>query len=145
MDSLILRTATRLLLPLMLLLSFYILLRGHNQPGGGFVGGLIASAAYTLYVVAYNVEEARRSIRTPTATIVAVGLLTGLIAAALPLLGGRPFFTALWIEQPLPVLGKVGTPTLFDVGVYLVVLGVTMRIIFAMAQLEESEHEEGDF
>lgn len=145
MDSLILRTATRLLLPLMLLLSFYILLRGHNQPGGGFVGGLIASAAYTLYVVAYNVNEARHSIRTPTATIIAVGLLIGLISAGLPLLGGRPFFTALWIDQPLPVLGKVGTPTLFDTGVYLVVLGVTMRIIFAMAQLEESEHEEGDF
>jgi len=144
MDSLILRTATRLLLPLMLLLSLYILLRGHNEPGGGFVGGLIASAAYTLYVIAYNVGEARLSIRVRTATIIAVGLLIGLIAASLPLLVGKPFFTSLWLDRPLPVLGKVGTPTLFDSGVYLVVLGVTMRIIFAMAQLEESEREEGD-
>lgn len=144
MDSLILRTATRVLLPLMLLLSLYVLLRGHNEPGGGFIGGLIASAAYALYMISHGVTRVRETLRWRTITLVAVGLMLALLAASLPLLVGRSFFTGLWLDQPLPVLGKVGTPTLFDVGVYLVVMGVVLRMVFAMAQLEEAEYADDD-
>ncbi|HYI68762.1 MAG TPA: MnhB domain-containing protein [Skermanella sp.] len=59
MDSLILRTATRLLLSLMLLFSFFILLRGHNEPGGGFIGGLIAASAFALHSIAFGPRALR--------------------------------------------------------------------------------------
>ena len=145
MPSLILRTAVRLLLPLMLLFSFFVLLRGHNDPGGGFVGGLIAAAAFTLYTIAFDLPRARAALSFRPITIIGSGLALAIASAALPLVFNLPFFTGLWLEQPLPVLGKVGTALGFDTGVYLVVIGVVLTIVFAMAAQEEQEHEGGDF
>ncbi len=136
MRSLILSTAVRFLLPLLMLFSFFILIRGHNAPGGGFIGGLIASAALALYTIAHDVQRAKAALRLPTIVLIGAGLLTALLSGVLPLLSGRPFLTVLWLPDPLPVLGKVGTAFSFDVGVYLVVVGVTLRIIFAMAEEE---------
>lgn len=137
MSSLILNTATRLLLPLLLLFSLFLLLRGHNDPGGGFVGGLVAAAAFALYALAAGVKRAREALRANTQTIIAAGLLVAASSLTLPLLAGLPVMTGLWLEQELPIVGKVGTPFLFDVGVYLVVSGVTLRIILHMAEAEE--------
>ena len=64
MVSIILATASRYLLPLMLIFSFFLLLRGHNEPGGGFVGGLVAAAAYALYLIANGIEEAKKLLKT---------------------------------------------------------------------------------
>ncbi len=133
-QSLILSTATRYLLPLLLLFSFFLLLRGHNEPGGGFVGGLVAAAAFALYVLAMDVKAAREILKVDPRVLIAVGVLTAASSGVLSLLTGKPFLTALWLKQPLPVLGKVGTPLLFDVGVYLLVLGVTLMIIFALVE-----------
>lgn len=144
MPSMILRTAIRLLLPLMLLFSFFVLMRGHNEPGGGFVGGLIAAAAYALYAIAFDLPSARAALRFRPMFIIGVGLALALASTLLPLLVNKPMFTSLWIEQPVPILGKVGTTTSFDAGVYLVVVGVTLSIIFAMAAREEIEHDEED-
>ncbi len=71
--SLILSTATRYLLPLLLLFSLFLLLRGHNEPGGGFVGGLVAVAAFALYALAAGTQEARSLLRVDTRTLMAVG------------------------------------------------------------------------
>lgn len=136
-NSLILQAATRLLLPLMLLFSFFILIRGHSEPGGGFIAGLIASAAVALYAIAHNVERAREAMRFDTRIYVAIGLLLAFISGAFPLFLGRPFMTMLLYPYRLPVLGQVGNAFTFDVGVFLVVLGVTLSIIFAMAEEEE--------
>lgn len=136
MRSLILSTAARFLLPLLTLFSFFILIRGHNAPGGGFIGGLIASAALALYTIAYDVQRAKAALRLPTIVMIGTGLLTALLSGFLPVLSGRPFMTVMWLPDPLPVLDKVGTAFTFDVGVYLVVVGVTLRIIFAMAEEE---------
>lgn len=133
-QSLILSTATRYLLPLLLLFSFFLLLRGHNEPGGGFVGGLVAAAAFALYALALDVQAARGILRVDPRVLIGVGVLTSASSGALSMLAGKPFLTALWLKQPLPVLGKVGTPLLFDVGVYLLVLGVTLMIIFALVE-----------
>ncbi len=133
-QSLILSTATRYLLPLLLLFSFFLLLRGHNEPGGGFVGGLVAAAAFALYALAMDVKAAREILKVDPRVLIAVGVLTAASSGVLSLLTGKPFLTALWLKQPLPVLGKVGTPLLFDVGVYLLVLGVTLMIIFALVE-----------
>ena len=137
MSSLILNAATRILLPLMLLFSFFLLLRGHNEPGGGFVGGLVASAALALYAIAYDVARAREAVRFNTISLIGGGLLLATGSGLLPLLLGLPFMTVLWYPYELPVLSKVGTAFTFDLGVYLVVAGVTLTIIFAMAEEEE--------
>lgn len=134
MASLILSTGTRYLLPLLLLLSVFLLIRGHNEPGGGFVGGLVAAAAFALYTIAYSVEEAQRLLRVSPRSLIAAGLLTALISGLLGLLSGQPFLTGLWDDTNIPVIGKLGTPLMFDTGVYLVVIGIALTIIFALAE-----------
>lgn len=132
--SLILATAVQLLLPLMLLLSLFLLLRGHNDPGGGFVGGLAAAAGIALYALASGVDAARQIIRVHPRSLIAAGLLISLCSGIAGPLAGRPFMTGLWLEAKLPVLSKIGTPLLFDAGVYLVVAGVMTLIIFAFME-----------
>ena len=105
MHSLILATAIRLLLPLMLLFSLFLLLRGHNEPGGGFVGGLVVAAAFALYTLAHGEKEGRRMLRVAPLQLVATGLLIALTSGLLPLLAGLPFLTALWSSDPAPVIG----------------------------------------
>lgn len=134
MHSVILYTATRYMLPLLVLVSFFLLLRGHNEPGGGFVGGLVAAASFTLYALAHNVAKARRALRIDPRTLIAVGLLTAFVSGLPALLGGEPFMTGQWTAFELPVLGKLGTPLLFDAGVYLLVIGISMTIIFSLAE-----------
>ena len=134
MRSLILRTATRYMLPLLLLFSVFLLLRGHNDPGGGFVGGLVGAAAFALYVLAFDVEAARRGLGIDPRTLIGLGLLTALASGMVGLVAGRPLLTGVWTQQAVPLLGEVGTPMLFDVGVYLVVVGATLTIIFALAE-----------
>jgi multicomponent Na+:H+ antiporter subunit B len=136
MTSLILSTATRYLLPLLLLFSIFLLLRGHSEPGGGFAGGLVAAAAFALYAIAHNVADARRVLRIDPRTLIAVGLLVA-VGSGLPgLLAGYPFMSGLWSSGSWPVLGKVGTPLLFDIGVYMVVVGITLLIIFSLVEEE---------
>ena len=139
MRSMILMAATRLLLPLLLLFSVFLLLRGHNEPGGGFTGGLVAAAAFALYAFAYGVTKAEKALRVDTIVIMGVGLLVAASSALFPVLLGDPFFTVLWYPHELPVIGKVSNAFSFDIGVYMVVIGVTLTIIFAMAQSDTEE------
>lgn len=134
MNSVILATATRYLLPLLLLLSVYLLLRGHNLPGGGFVGGLVAAAAFALYAMAHGVHSAKQVLRVDPQTLLSYGLLTSFLSGVLSLLVGTPFMTGLWAEQQVILLGKAGTPVLFDTGVFMVVLGVVLTIVFALGE-----------
>jgi len=136
MYSLILATATRLLIPLMLIFSIFLLIRGHNEPGGGFVGGLVAGAAFTLYAAVYGVSQAQSALRFDPKQVVGFGLLVAVVSGLLAFIQGLPFMTGLWYKEPLPVIGKVGTPLLFDVGVYLVVLGIAATIVFTLFEVE---------
>lgn len=135
MPSLILRTSTRFLLTLLLLFAVFLLLRGHNEPGGGFVGGLFGAIAFVLYALAYSPAEARAALMVDPRSLVGTGLLTSAASGALPLLLGLPFMTGLWYDLHTP-LGEVhlGTPVFFDIGVFLVVLGVTLTIILALIE-----------
>ena len=134
MTSLILSTATTYLLPLLLLLSVYLLIHGHNLPGGGFVGGLVAAAAFGLYTIAHGVEEARKVLYVNPIVLIASGLSIALVSGVVSIFFRQPFLTGLWSDLKMPVLGKVGTPLLFDAGVYLVVIGVTLMIVFSLAE-----------
>jgi multicomponent Na+:H+ antiporter subunit B len=135
-DSPILRSGARFLVPLMLLFSVFVLVRGHNEPGGGFVGGLVAATAFALVLLSEGLAEARQLLRRDPLTLVAAGLFVALASGLPPLLRAGPFMTGLWLKAPLPVLGKVGSPVVFDAGVYLVVLGIVLAILFALAEEE---------
>ena len=138
--STILTTATRILLPLMLLFGFYILVRGHNDPGGGIIAAHKVGAALDHYGLAEGMDKAKKEQSGNTRWLIGVGLLlillSGLIA---PIFTNGPFLLALWGSTELPAFGKPGTPLLFDIGVDLAVIGVTLLIIFSLAENEEEE------
>lgn len=138
MRGVILDTATAYLLPLLLLFSVFLLLRGHNEPGGGFAGGLVAAAGFALLATGAGVDAARRALRVDPRTLVAAGLAVALASGLPGLADGRPFLAAVWWTLDLPAGGSLylGTPLLFDVGVYLAVAGTVLAIVFA---LEEEE------
>jgi multicomponent Na+:H+ antiporter subunit B len=136
MNSMILRTAARFLMTLLLLFSIFLLLRGHNEPGGGFVGGLVAASAFVLYSMATSPAAARAALRIDTRMFIGVGLLLSLSSGALPFIEGKPFLTALWWD--INVFGmthiELSSPLFFDIGVYLVVLGVSLTMMLALAE-----------
>jgi len=128
--SLILRTGARVLMPLLLLFGVFLLLRGHNAPGGGFAGGLVVAAAYVLHFFAFGVDAARRALLTGPERLIGAGLLLAVGSGLLPVAFGRPFLTSLWLA---PGSG-IGTPLLFDVGVFMVVIGVVLIMVFTLGE-----------
>lgn len=132
--SIILRQGAYLLLPILLLFSMFLLLRGHNLPGGGFAGGLVAATAFALYALSWGISAAEKLLRIPPRWLIIGGLIVAAGSGLLALLLGLPYLSGLWWDQPLPVLGKLGTPFVFDVGVYLVVVGVTLTIFFNLME-----------
>ena len=138
MRSLILAAATRVVFPLLLLFSVFLLFRGHNEPGGGFVGGLVAATAYALLALTGGVAAARRVLPARPEVLIGAGLLAALASGLVGLAAGRPFMTGLWGDVVLPVVGKPGTPVLFDAGVYLTVLGVVLLILLTLQEEDEA-------
>ena len=136
MTSIILSAMTRLLLPLMVMFSVFLLLRGHNSPGGGFAGGLVAAAAVVQYAIAYDAAAARRLLRLDPRTVAGAGLLLAAASAICSLLVGEPLMTSHWVTVHAGAFGELhlGTPLLFDAGVYLVVVGVTLTIVLSLAE-----------
>jgi multisubunit Na+/H+ antiporter MnhB subunit len=128
--SSIFKTAARYLMPLLLLLAVFLLMRGHNAPGGGFVGGVVAAAAFALYLIAYGVQSARRLLRIKPMSMLAAGLSMALLSGVPAMVRGQSFMTAQWALDPI----AIGTPMLFDVGVFLVVAGVMLMMIFSLAE-----------
>lgn len=133
MKSPILQTATRYLLPILLMFSVFLLLRGHYYPGGGFVGGLIASIAFVLHSFANGTKSTLKVLHYKPIALIPIGLALLSGAALLPLVTGLPPMTGLWFEQPIPVIGMIGSALFFDIGVYLVVIGVVLTILFTIA------------
>lgn len=139
-DSLILRTATLIILPLQLLFSLFLLLRGHDQPGGGFIGGLVASGAFALYLYAFNAQELKRLIRISPKDLLATGLFLGLAATIPSIFFGEAFFTAQWLKISLGEnLIKLSTVLIFDIGVYLTVVGTLITMFTALSDTQLSE------
>jgi multicomponent Na+:H+ antiporter subunit B len=139
MNTLIFRTVAPVITSLMLLFSIFVLLRGHNEPGGGFIGGLIAVSALAIYGIAYGVHAVRRAIWFHPLAIAGFGLLLATLSGLISIVFGVPFMTGLWVY---PVIFGVEVPLAtvisFDVGVYLVVVGAITGIALA---LEERDHD----
>lgn len=139
--SLILDVSVRLLYPSIIVLSLYFLFSGHNQPGGGFVGGLAASAAISLRYVTGGLEAVRRSFRSEPWTILGTGLAISVGTAIFPMLLGGAILEHGTLKLHPPVLGeiKVTSALPFDVGVYLVVIGLVLMIFEAFG--DDRDHE----
>lgn len=139
MNTLIFRTIAPHLAALMILFSVFVLLRGHNEPGGGFIGGLIAASAFAIYGIARGVSAVRQAMRFHPMAIAGFGLLIGTLAGLPSFFLDVPFFTGLWIFPS--IFGEtlaLSTPLVFDVGVYFVVVGSITSIALA---LEERGYE----
>lgn len=135
MTSLLLRTAARLLMPLLLLFAVFVLLRGHNEPGGGFVAGLVVAGALILHASAFGIPASRRVLAVEPSLLLGIGLAVALVSGLPPILLGLPFMRALWTEvQTGTGALHVGTPLIFDVGVCLVVIGFVLTIVFTLAE-----------
>ncbi|TXK51935.1 cation:proton antiporter [Pontibacter qinzhouensis] len=179
MKTLILAVAIRIFIPLFVIFSVYILFRGHNHPGGGFIGGLICAIAFIFHIMAHGPKDTAytfftikyfrkahqtgrssvssvlvlvyknlfrkkelqaapdwlpRQWRVDPIFIISCGLFLAATSGVFGLFLQQPYMSALWADMYLPVFGKPGTPILFDLGVYLLVLGVVLKITFVMAE-----------
>lgn len=127
----ILPAAVRLVVPVQYVFSIYLLLRGHNLPGGGFIGGLVLASALVLRTMV----DPKRAPKFDLIALSGIGLLVALASAMLPVFLGRTFFTGVWAgEIWLPALGKLklGSPLYFDIGVFLVVTGVAAKLLLVL-------------
>lgn len=137
MNSIIFRTVSRLLMGLMLLFSLFLLWRGHNEPGGGFIGGLVAAAGLVVFGLSDGPQSMRQILRTDPRNIALFGLLLAVVAGLMPLLGGLDYLTGLWIFIGATTDDKglaLGTPLLFDIGVYLAVVGGVVGMVIAIEE-----------
>ncbi|RSK28588.1 Na(+)/H(+) antiporter subunit B [Bacillus sp. HMF5848] len=130
-NNIILQTITKVVVFIIITFSIYLFFAGHYYPGGGFIGGLMTASALVLLLLAYDMETVKRVIPADFKIVTAVGLLIAVITGVGPMLSGLPFLTHAHDYVELPLLGKSGLTTamLFDLGVYLVVIGITMTII----------------
>jgi multicomponent Na+:H+ antiporter subunit A len=139
--SLILDTTVRLIFDAVLVFSIYLLFAGHNQPGGGFVGGLVAAAAVALRYLAGGLEEVRSIFRIRPWSFLSLGLLLVLGTALLPLFGGGPPLDQWAWEAEVALLGKVKatSATVFDSGVYLIVVGLVLMAFEGLGESQVTE------
>ena len=142
--SITFEVVTRLLFHTILLASLYLLLTGHNTPGGGFAGGLLAGLALTMRYLAGGRVELAESTPISPGTMMGVGLGLASLTAVAPLFFGLQMFTSAAFEFTLPLFGthKFVTSTIFDIGVYMVVIGLVIDVLRSLGS-EIDERSEG--
>jgi len=132
--ELYLRLLDRVLTPLLLMLGVVVLLRGHDAPGGGFIAALIVSAAIALQVLANGAAVMRQRIGRSLQYLIAVGMLLGITSALVGIAAGEGFFFGVWWVIDLgPIHYKIGTPVLFDFGVFATVTGATVSFVLGLS------------
>jgi multisubunit Na+/H+ antiporter MnhB subunit len=133
MQSIILTATSRIFFLVMLAASVWLLLRGHNEPGGGFVGGLVGAAAFVILALATGVEAARRRLLLHPVVIMGLGLVLALGSGLPGIVLDASFLTHQWATLPLGFTDlKLGTTIVFDLGVYLVVVGGVLAFMFRL-------------
>ncbi|MAW85627.1 MAG: Na(+)/H(+) antiporter subunit B [Phyllobacteriaceae bacterium] len=138
MRTIIFRTVAPYLASLMVLFSIFVLLRGHNEPGGGFIGGLIAASAFAIYGIACGVSPVRRAMYFHPMAISGFGLFMAAMAGIASFFVAVPFLTGLWAEpEVFGVELALSTTLVFDIGVYLVVVGSITSIALALEERED--------
>ncbi|KTT33882.1 monovalent cation/H+ antiporter subunit A [Pseudomonas oryzihabitans] len=137
----ILNNVARVLLPLALLVSAFIFVRGHNLPGGGFIAGLITAIALILQYVAHGVTWTQRRLPVSYHTLAGLGVLIAALTGLGSLAFGRPFLTTAFDYFAIPLIGKteLATALIFDLGVYLAVVGATLLILSNLGHVSRDE------
>jgi len=127
--SIFFRSITRLLFPTVLVLSAFLFVRGHNAPGGGFIAGLLAAVSIAVIALSFDVAHALKAYRVRSFSFVSTGLLIAGLSGFVSVFvkPGARYFEGYW-------LGAVGTPVLFDFGVFLVVLGVGVNFVLSLME-----------
>ncbi len=137
LDSFLLRAVIGIVFLLVNIIAVYLLLRGHNYPGGGFIGGLATGMSFILLGLVRGWERLQEELPIPPLRVAAFGVFLAIVSGCLPLVVGEPFLTQHTFHLPdLPLIGElhIGTPLLFDVGVFLLVSCITVKLVIVLAR-----------
>ncbi len=137
-NNLILQFTSKIIFFIIFFFAVHIFFAGHYTPGGGFVGGLLMASAIVLLVISFDLKTVQTILPINYMYMTATGLIVAVGTAAFPMLLNKPFFTHFFDYFTLPLIGKTSlhTAALFDLGVFLVVVGVTMTIIQTIGEDE---------
>ena len=137
-NNVVLQFTAKIVFFMIFFFAVHIFFAGHYTPGGGFVGGLLASSAIVLLIIAFDLKTVQTILPVNYMVLVASGLVLALGTASISMFLGKPFFTHYFDYFTLPIIGKTSlhTAALFDLGVFLVVVGVTMTIIQSIGEDE---------
>lgn len=126
---------TRLLMPILATASIFFLFRGHDLPGGGFIGGLLLATAFLLEGLSEGTAAVRKTMKIKPDTMIIAGLFIAVIGGVIGMINGQSFLKGVWWQFPAWLGGiKVGSPFIFDVGVYLVVAGTILMIYLSIKE-----------
>ena len=138
----ILRVIASVTFPFTTLLTLYFLVSGHNNPGGGFIAGVLMSGAVAFQFLAHGPEGVPRFLKLPYERIVALGFVVAVAAATAPLVLGYPFLTSFHATVDVPILGakmEFALAQLFDFGIFLLVAGGVVTAVLALARDSQDE------
>lgn len=136
MTELYLRLLDRIMTPVLIVLSLFLLMRGHNLPGGGFIAGLVIAAAFELQILSRGHEMVSERIGPYLQPMTGIGLVLAVLAAFAGLLGGN-FFTGLWYTIDIgPIHYELNSPLFFDIGVFMVVFSVVTSYLLSLSWSE---------
>jgi len=134
-----LQSATKILVFMIMAFSVYVLFAGHHNPGGGFIGGLITASALVLLYIAFDLQSVRDVIPVDFKKLAAAGVIVAVLTGTASFIFDVPFLTQSFTYVKLPLLGKteLATAVIFDLGVYMAVIGTTMTIITSISEDEK--------
>lgn len=134
-NDVVLKTVTKIVVFILLTFGFYVFFAGHNNPGGGFIGGLIFSSAFILMFLAFDVKDVLDSLPIDFKILMVIGSLISLATAIIPMFFGKPFLFQSDFNIAVPILGHVHvtTVTLFELGILLSVVGVIVTVMLALS------------
>ncbi|WP_221564626.1 Na(+)/H(+) antiporter subunit B [Alkalihalobacillus sp. TS-13] len=135
-NDIILKTTSTIIVFVILAFSVNLFFAGHNAPGGGFIGGLMAASAFILLYITFGLKTMKKVLRVNFRYFIAAGLLIAFATGVGSFIFGQPFLSHTFGHFHLPLLGdtELATAVMFDIGVYLTVIGVTMTIILTIAE-----------
>ncbi|MFD1066309.1 Na(+)/H(+) antiporter subunit B [Oceanobacillus locisalsi] len=135
-NDVMLQTFARLIIMIVLSFSIYLLLAGHNSPGGGFIGGLMTATAILILYLSFDLKSIKKVIRFDYIKIIGIGLLLASLTGVVSMVFGFPYLKQFFDYFTFPILGEVELTTAlpFDVGIYLVVLASALAIILTIAE-----------
>ena len=135
-NDLILQSVTKVVVFIILTLSFYLFFSGHNNPGGGFVGGLVLAAAFVLLCLAFDIETVKEGIPVDFKLVAALGALIVVTTGLISVFINKPFLNQTFKIVELPFFGEIelATVTIFEAGVSLAVVGVVVTIILSISE-----------